>query len=77
MIVIKFGECVVVDGIIELGLISIDELVLIGELMFVEKNIGDVVFIGIVNCNGFLIVCVMKVNEDLLFRKIIKLVEFV
>ncbi|MFB0635700.1 metal-transporting ATPase PfeT [Bacillus rugosus] len=75
MIVIKPGERVAADGIIESGSTSIDESALTGESMPVEKNTGDAVFTGTVNRNGSLTVRVTKANEDSLFRKIIKLVE--
>lgn len=75
MIVIKPGERVAADGIIESGSTSLDESALTGESMPVEKNTGDTVFTGTVNRNGSLTVRVTKANEDSLFRKIIKLVE--
>lgn len=75
MIVIKPGERVAADGIIESGSTSLDESALTGESMPVEKNRGDAVFTGTVNRNGSLTVRVTKANEDSLFRKIIKLVE--
>lgn len=75
MIVIKPGERVAADGIIESGSTSLDESALTGESMPVEKNTGDAVFTGTVNRNGSLTVRVTKANEDSLFRKIIKLVE--
>ncbi|OBA09407.1 cadmium-translocating P-type ATPase [Bacillus subtilis] len=75
MIVIKPGERVAADGVIESGSTSLDESALTGESMPVEKNTGDAVFTGTVNRNGSLTVRVTKANEDSLFRKIIKLVE--
>ncbi|MEI1421137.1 metal-transporting ATPase PfeT [Bacillus cabrialesii] len=75
MIVIKPGERVAADGVIESGSTSLDESALTGESMPVEKNTGDAVFTGTVNSNGSLTVRVTKANQDSLFRKIIKLVE--
>ncbi|MER0468072.1 metal-transporting ATPase PfeT [Bacillus cabrialesii subsp. cabrialesii] len=75
MIVIKPGERVAADGVIESGSTSLDESALTGESMPVEKNTGDAVFTGTVNRNGSLTVRVTKANQDSLFRKIIKLVE--
>ncbi|MGQ5113503.1 heavy metal translocating P-type ATPase [Bacillus halotolerans] len=74
-IVIKPGERVAADGIIESGSTSLDESALTGESMPVEKNTGDAVYTGTVNRNGSLTVRVTKASEDSLFRKIIKLVE--
>ncbi|MGV4320592.1 heavy metal translocating P-type ATPase [Bacillus mojavensis] len=74
-IVIKPGERVAADGVIESGSTSLDESALTGESMPVEKNAGDAVYTGTVNRNGSLTVRVTKANEDSLFRKIIKLVE--
>ncbi|MCY8487530.1 heavy metal translocating P-type ATPase [Bacillus atrophaeus] len=75
IIVVKPGERVAADGIIETGSTSLDESALTGEAMPVEKTAGDEVFTGTVNRNGSLTVRVTKSNEDSLFRKIIKLVE--
>ncbi|MEC1626217.1 heavy metal translocating P-type ATPase [Bacillus mojavensis] len=74
-IVIKPGERVAADGVIESGSTSLDESALTGESMPVEKDAGDAVYTGTVNRNGSLTVRVTKANEDSLFRKIIKLVE--
>ncbi|MFS0662977.1 heavy metal translocating P-type ATPase [Bacillus mojavensis] len=74
-IIIKPGERVAADGVIEAGSTSLDESALTGESMPVEKNAGDAVYTGTVNRNGSLTVRVTKANEDSLFRKIIKLVE--
>lgn len=75
MIVIKPGERVAADGIIESGATSLDESALTGESMPAEKTAGDSVFTGTVNGNGSLTVRVTKTNEQSLFRKIIRLVE--
>ncbi|MGF3514204.1 MULTISPECIES: heavy metal translocating P-type ATPase [Bacillus] len=75
MIVIKPGERVAADGIIESGVTSLDESALTGEAMPAEKTAGDSVFTGTVNGNGSLTVRVTKTNEQSLFRKIIRLVE--
>ncbi|UZD75493.1 heavy metal translocating P-type ATPase [Bacillus siamensis] len=75
MIVIKPGERVAADGIIEAGATSLDESALTGESMPAEKTAGDSVFTGTVNGNGSLTVRVTKTNEQSLFRKIIRLVE--
>ncbi|MEC3653834.1 heavy metal translocating P-type ATPase [Bacillus siamensis] len=75
MIVIKPGERVAADGIIESGATSLDESALTGESMPAEKTAGDSVFTGTVNGNGSLTVQVTKTNEQSLFRKIIRLVE--
>ncbi|MBT2573593.1 heavy metal translocating P-type ATPase [Bacillus sp. ISL-51] len=75
MIVIKPGERVAADGIIESGATSLDESALTGEAMPVEKAAGDAVYTGTVNRNGSLTVRVTKSNEHSLFRKIIRLVE--
>lgn len=75
MIVIKPGERVAADGIIESGVTTLDESALTGEAMPAEKTAGDSVFTGTVNGNGSLTVRVTKTNEQSLFRKIIRLVE--
>ncbi|MGG3327095.1 HAD-IC family P-type ATPase, partial [Bacillus velezensis] len=62
MIVIKPGERVAADGIIESGVTSLDESALTGEAMPAEKTAGDSVFTGTVNGNGSLTVRVTKTN---------------
>lgn len=65
IVYVKFGEKILVDGEIVEGKLVIDELMLMGESIFVDKLIGDVVIGLIINKNGFLKVKVIKVGRDI------------
>ena len=73
--VVKSGESVPVDGIIIEGNSSIDESMLTGESMPVDKNISDKVFSATINQNGILKCEAVNVGKDTTFSKIIALVE--
>ena len=80
---IKTGDCVLVkpgaripaDGIVYNGSGSVNEAMLTGESLPVEKNIGSQVIGGSVSVNGALYVQVTKVGNDTTLSKIIKFVE--
>ncbi|MGP4060797.1 heavy metal translocating P-type ATPase [Halobacillus sp. H74] len=74
-ILIKPGERVPVDGIIEKGTSSIDESTITGESIPVTKEKQGNVFAGTMNIDGSLIVTVTKDASDTLFQKIITLVQ--
>lgn len=40
------GDWFVVDGILIEGVIWVDELMFMGEVFFVEKKVGDKVYVG-------------------------------
>lgn len=44
----------------------IDEFLIIGEFMFVFKKLDDFVIGGIINQNGFLLVQVIYVGQDMI-----------
>lgn len=52
--IVKLGECLVIDGIICVGCIVLDVFVIIGELVLVEVGFGDEVFVGLINGLGVL-----------------------
>ena len=74
-LVIKPGEKVPVDGEIIKGSTSIDESMLTGESIPVEKTIGDAVIGSTLNKNGSLIIKATKVGSDTALANIIKVVE--
>ena len=75
IILIKPGNKVPLDGVIIEGNSSIDESMLTGESIPVEKNVGDNVIGGSINYNGALTVRVTHVGADTTLSKIIKLIE--
>ncbi|MDF2840930.1 MAG: copper-translocating P-type ATPase, partial [Clostridia bacterium] len=75
IIVVKPGEKIPVDGEVVEGLTSIDESMLTGESMPVEKKAGDKVFAASINKNGSIKFKATKVGSDTALAQIIKLVE--
>lgn len=74
-IVVRPGEKLPVDGIVTEGLTAIDEAMLTGESLPVEKNIGDSVIGASINKNGMIHYRATKVGKDTALAQIIKLVE--
>jgi Cu2+-exporting ATPase len=74
-IIIKPGEKVPADGIISEGNTSIDESMLTGEAIPVEKSIGANVIAGSINGNGSITVTVSHSAEKSYLSQVIKLVQ--
>ncbi|WP_053365108.1 heavy metal translocating P-type ATPase [Bacillus sp. FJAT-27245] len=74
-ILVKPGERVPADGIIEKGESSIDQAAITGESVPVVKGLRDEVFAGTVNLTGAVTVKVTKASDETLFHKIIQLVQ--
>lgn len=68
------GEIISVDGIIKEGFSSIDQSILTGESLPVDKTVGDEVFCGSMNCFGSIDI-VAKDVENSSLQKFIDLVE--
>ncbi|WP_312648308.1 heavy metal translocating P-type ATPase [Aminipila sp.] len=75
IILVKPGEKIPVDGIVTQGLTSIDESMLTGESIPIEKKEGDKVFAASLNKNGSIQFKATKVGSDTALAQIIKLVE--
>ncbi|PEK42119.1 copper-translocating P-type ATPase [Bacillus toyonensis] len=75
IVYVKPGEKIPVDGEIVEGKSAIDESMLTGESIPVDKTIGDVVIGSTINKNGFLKVKATKVGRDTALAQIIKVVE--
>ncbi|MFT4146004.1 MAG: cation-translocating P-type ATPase [Mobilitalea sp.] len=69
------GETVAVDGKILKGQTSINQSVMTGESLPVDKNEGDEVFSGTVNQFGTFDMVAQKVGEDSSLQRMIRLVE--
>ncbi|PKM85667.1 MAG: copper-translocating P-type ATPase [Firmicutes bacterium HGW-Firmicutes-11] len=75
IILVRPGEKIPVDGVVESGNTSIDESMLTGESMPVDKKNGDRVFAASLNVNGSITFRATKVGNDTALAQIIRLVE--
>lgn len=75
IILVKPGEKIPVDGEVVEGRTSVDESMLTGESIPVEKNPGDKVVGATLNKNGTIRFRATKVGRDTTLAQIIKLVE--
>lgn len=69
------GETVAVDGVILKGQTSVDQSVMTGESLPVDKEEGDEVFSGTVNQFGTFDMAAQKVGADSSLQRMIRLVE--
>ncbi|MDE6604647.1 MAG: heavy metal translocating P-type ATPase [Clostridia bacterium] len=74
-VLVKAGESFCCDGIIAEGESNVNESMLTGESMPVDKSVGDRVFGGTVNGNGIIKFTADSVGEATKLSKIIALVE--
>ncbi|GHU72284.1 copper-translocating P-type ATPase [Spirochaetia bacterium] len=75
IIVVKPGAKIPVDGVVTEGHTAIDESMLTGESMPVDKKAGDKVFAATINSNGVIQFRAEKIGSDTALAQIIKLVE--
>ena len=69
------GESIPVDGIIAGGETSVDQSIMTGESLPVDKGIGDEVFCGTINRFGSIDITATKVGEDSSLQKLIRMVQ--
>ena len=69
------GETIPVDGIIVSGETSIDQSVMTGESLPVDKAVGDTVYSGTINLYGSIDFEAIKVGNDSSLQKLIRMVE--
>lgn len=69
------GETVPVDGVIISGETSVDQSIMTGESLPVDKGAGDEVFCGTVNRFGAVDIEATKVGEDSSLKKLIRMVQ--
>ncbi|WEK54058.1 MAG: heavy metal translocating P-type ATPase [Candidatus Cohnella colombiensis] len=75
IVLIKPGEKIPVDGAVIEGISAVDESMLTGESIPVEKHVGDFVIGATLNKNGRLSVRATKVGKETALAHIIKVVE--
>ncbi|MDD3653601.1 MAG: cation-translocating P-type ATPase [Desulfotomaculaceae bacterium] len=69
------GETIPVDGIIINGNTSVDQSVMTGESLPVDKKENDSVFCGTINCYGSIDICATQVGKDSSLQKMIDMVK--
>jgi Cu+-exporting ATPase len=74
-ILVKPGEKIPVDGTVISGISSVDESMITGESIPVDKKEGDVVIGATLNTNGVLTIRAEKVGKETALANIIKIVE--
>lgn len=75
IVYVKPGERIPVDGEVVEGRSAVDESMITGESLPVDKNPGDSVTGATVNANGFLKIKAVNVGKDTALSHIIKIVE--
>jgi P-type Cu+ transporter len=75
IVIVKPGEKIPVDGVVIKGSSSVDESMITGESMPVEKNAGDKVVGATINKFGSFTFRAARVGADTTLSKIIKMVE--
>lgn len=69
------GETVPVDGVVVSGQSSVDQSVLTGESLPVDKEVGDEAYCGTINRFGTMDIRATKVGEDSSLQKLIRMVK--
>lgn len=69
------GETIPVDGIILTGETSVDQSIMTGEALLVDKGVNDEVFCGTINRFGATDIKATKVGKDSSLQKLIRMVQ--
>ena len=69
------GETIPVDGTIISGETSVDQSIMTGESLPVDKGVGEEVFCGTVNCFGSIDIEAVKVGGDSSLQKLVRMVQ--
>jgi len=75
LVIVRPGERIPVDGRVVEGYSSVDEKMITGEGLPVEKQVGDKVVGGTINRSGLLKIEALKVGADTFLSQIVRLVE--
>lgn len=75
IILVKPGEKIPVDGEILEGQSALDESMITGESVPIDKTVGDTVIGATINKNGFIKIKATKVGKETALAQIIKVVE--
>lgn len=74
-VMIRPGGRIPIDGVVETGNTFVDESMLTGEAMQVEKNQGDNIFAGTINGNGTITARVAKTSGNTVLSQIVAMVR--
>ncbi|MDR0714389.1 MAG: heavy metal translocating P-type ATPase [Bacteroidales bacterium] len=74
-VVVRPGENIPADGVVTEGQTSVDESMMSGEPLPVEKSAGDTVTGGTVNRNGAIVFTILKTGNETMLSQIIRMVE--
>ncbi len=75
IVVVRPGDKIPLDGEVIAGSSTVNQASITGESIPVTKNIGDTVFAGTINQEGYLEFQVTKVSEETMLSKIVNLVK--
>lgn len=75
IVVIRPGERIPVDGIVTEGYSTVDEAMLTGESIPIEKGSGAQVFTGTINTSGSFLFRTSAVGKDMAIARIVRLVQ--
>lgn len=69
------GEAFPADGVVRSGTTTVNQAIMTGESLPVDKGVGDSVFCGTINCYGVVDIEVSKEPKDSSLQKLIQLVR--
>ncbi|NBX32144.1 MAG: heavy metal translocating P-type ATPase, partial [Planctomycetes bacterium] len=75
LVVVRPGDRVPMDGMVEEGSSELDQSMLTGESVPVTKRAGDEVFAGTLNAVGAIVLRAKKVGGDTVLQQIVKMVQ--
>jgi HflK protein len=75
LIVVRAGERIPADGVVQSGVSSVDESTITGEALPREKDAGDEVFSGTLNGSGMLRIHVTRAGAETTLSRVVALVE--
>ncbi len=75
LIIVKPGEKIPVDGIVREGYSAVDESMITGESIPVEKRAGDPVIGATINKSGLITCEAVKIGKDTMLSQIVKFIE--